>query len=202
MKHVYDFIDKVRPIAKQVEYIYGIPQAISIAQSALETGWGRHVKGNAYFGVKGAGQDFMTHEYVDGVRVSVRDSFREYKSMEDSWMDYGKLLGKHPRYALIHERDTIEGKVREIHAAGYATDPEYANKVLSIIHRWNLDKGSFKDIPVDHWAEEAIEWSCRNGILEGYPDGEFKPDRSISRAEVILVLYRFSKYVEGIHKGG
>lgn len=49
-------------------------------------------------------------------------------------------------------------------------------------------KSSFKDIPEGHWAKEAVEVLKGNGVLEGYPDGEFKGDREMTRYEYSQML--------------
>lgn len=138
MKHVQEFIAKAKPSALKVQATYGVPYGVCIAQAALETGWGRYVKGNNYFGIKGQGQKFATHEFVDGKKINIVDSFRAYESMEDSFGDYGHFLRTQPRYAEAFKVSTPEEFARELQRAGYATDPEYANKLISIMRRWNL----------------------------------------------------------------
>lgn len=138
MKHVQEFIAKVKPAALKVQEAYGVPYGVCIAQAALETGWGRYVKGNNYFGIKGQGQKFATHEFVNGKKINIVDSFRAYESMEDSFEDYGHFLTTQPRYAPAFKTKDPEQFVRELQRAGYATDPEYANKLISIMRRWNL----------------------------------------------------------------
>lgn len=138
MTHVRKFITKALPLALEVQDRYGIPYGVCLAQAALETGWGRYVKGNNYFGIKGRGQDFATHEYVNGEKVYVVDSFRAYKSMEDSFDDYGRFLSTQPRYADAFKTNSPEEFAKELQRAGYATDPEYANKLILIMRRWNL----------------------------------------------------------------
>ena len=68
-----------------------------MAQGVLETGWGSNVKGNNYFGIKGKGQEFATHEEVDGLMVKQRDKFRTYDSLEDSVRDYALFLQENKR---------------------------------------------------------------------------------------------------------
>ena len=69
-----------------------------MAQGVLETGWGSNVKGNNYFGIKGKGQEFTTHEEVDGLMVKQKNEFRTYDSLEDSVRDYGKLSHEKKHY--------------------------------------------------------------------------------------------------------
>lgn len=194
--HVYDFISRTEPIARQVENVYGIPFEVTIAMAALETGWGKHVKGNNYFGIKGEGQSFETSEYIDGNKVSLIDSFRAYSSLEESFLDFGHFLNVNRRYqiALTHTSNP-ERFVKEVHAAGYATDPEYANKIISIMRRWNFGKTTFLDVPTSHWAHESIKEMHELGILLGYPDGDFKPNEEVTRAEFSVTLKRLIDFL-------
>jgi type VI secretion system secreted protein VgrG len=143
-QHVKDFIRLMRGPAQTVQAIYGIPASVVIAQSALETGWGRHVKGNAYFGVKGQAPSgdsitFGTHEVVGGKSVAVTDTFRKYDDPTQAAMDYGSFLRSNSRYAKAfeHTRDAYQF-VDEIAKAGYATDPNYARSVKRIIKKYHL----------------------------------------------------------------
>lgn len=138
MKHVQEFIAKAKPLALKVQQDHGVPYGVCIAQAALETGWGRYVKGNNYFGIKGKGQDFATHEYVDGKKINIVAGFRAYESMEESFEDYGKFLHAQPRYTQALKTKDPKQFARELQRAGYATDPEYANKLISIMRRWDL----------------------------------------------------------------
>lgn len=140
-----DYIERTKELAVRVEKKYNIPAPVAIAVSALETGWGRYVKGNNYFGIKGSGQEFKTHEYVDGKRIKIVDGFRAYDSMEASFMDFGLFLNENPRYKKCFETETPHEFVIEMHQAGYATDPEYSNKLISIIDRYNLENITIKE---------------------------------------------------------
>jgi uncharacterized protein YkwD len=50
--------------------------------------------------------------------------------------------------------------------------------------------GSFRDVPSEHWAAEAIEWGVGLGIVRGYPDGTFRPDQPVTEAEFLVMLLR------------
>jgi type VI secretion system secreted protein VgrG len=143
-KHVNDFITMALPHAKKVKAAWGVPIGGLIAQSALETGWGRHVKDNAYFGIKGksekgASTSFTTREVIDGKSVTIVDTFRAYKDFEEAADDYGRFLNTNDRYkeALKYPDDPINF-VKEIAKAGYATDPNYAKSLVSIIKSYGL----------------------------------------------------------------
>ena len=192
-QHVHEYIAKVTPIAQQVERVFGIPYPVTIAVSALETGWGRYVKGNNYFGIKGEGQSFKTHEFIQGEKVQVVDSFRKYSSLEESFLDFGRFLNQNPRYALALQEKDPERFAKALQAAGYATDPEYADKLISIIRRWGLGKPTFPDVPTSHWAYQEIKEVTSKGLLQGFPDGEFKPNQPVTRAELAVILYRLER---------
>jgi flagellar protein FlgJ len=124
----------------------GLEPRLLLAQAALETGWGsatpRHPDGrpaNNLFGIK-AGADWRgervahwTMEHEDGVAARRRELFRAYDRPADSFSDYVDLIEGSPRYAdaLAHSGDA-EAYARAVTAAGYATDPDYADKWLSI----------------------------------------------------------------------
>lgn len=190
---MHEYISKVTPIAEQVERVFGIPYPITIAVSALETGWGRQVKGNNYFGIKGEGQSFETHEFIQGEKVQMVDSFRKYSSLEESFLDFGRFLNQNRRYALALQEEDPERFAKSLQAAGYATDPEYGNKLISIIRRWELGKATFPDVPTSHWAYQEIREVTSQGLLQGFPDGGFKPNQPVTRAELAVILHRLGR---------
>ena len=137
--HVVHFIGLHISDAKIVAALTGIPAEVILAQSALESNWGRSVKGNAYFGIKGkspTGQSttFSTHEVtLSGKRVSEIDEFRSYASYEEAADDYASLIRrKYP--TVMAYRDNPEKFAEAVARRGYATDPYYAQKLKSIIH--------------------------------------------------------------------
>lgn len=140
------FIKKTVLDAKRIDKKYKIPASILIAQAALESGWGKKVKDNAYFGIKthnstGASTTFTTTEVVDGKKVVLKDSFRAYKNFSEAAEDYGKFLSTQPRYkiAFSHSEDPLKF-AEALQDAGYATDPDYAKKLKSIITAYQLDE--------------------------------------------------------------
>ena len=122
--------------AKAVAEELGIDPRVIIAQAALETGWGTSVKGNNLFGITSLGKQdglmVQTHEVVDGERIKVRDSFRQYDNYDDSIADYGSFLQQNKRYQPMLQATTLQEQVEALGKSGYATDPEYADKVMAI----------------------------------------------------------------------
>jgi len=108
---------------------------VAAAQAALESGWGSSVKGNNYFGIKGEGQQFMTHEIVDGERVNMVDSFRSFNSFPEAVQGFRDFLYDNPRYRAALAADSPEEQARALQEAGYATDPKYADKLISIMNQ-------------------------------------------------------------------
>ena len=143
------FIKSLYPIAERVQAQTGISAKLMVAQSALETGWGERpiLKQDGsqsfnLFGIKanhawqGDKADILTTEYHAGVPLKQRDSFRAYGSFEESFKDYAQFLQSNPRYssALAVKDQPIEF-ARALQKSGYATDPNYANKIERIIDK-------------------------------------------------------------------
>jgi flagellar protein FlgJ len=142
-----DFVRNMLPHARAAEQATGIPARFILAQSALESGWGKsEVKGadgtasKNLFGIK-AGKDWtgpvveaQTTEFVNGEARRVTQRFRAYSSYAESYADYARLLTNNPRYrgVLAQGRDA-SGFANALQQAGYATDPRYAEKITRII---------------------------------------------------------------------
>ena len=135
-----DFLARLTPVAKEVAADLGISHKIVLAQAALESGWGKSVKGNNFFGIKSHGKaggtDVVTHEVIDGKRVKITDSFRQYDNPEDSIRGYGQFLKGNKRYKPFLEAGASGNETTQLSAlqsSGYATDPKYGQKLAAII---------------------------------------------------------------------
>ncbi len=134
-----EFIDQMLPGARQCQRTAGIPVSFTIAQAALESGWGSSVRGNNLFGIKadrswkGPTVDVPTHEVVNGKRIAIVDKFRVYSSWADCIQDRAQFFLRNPRYARCFTENTGAGWARAVAAAGYATDPKYADTLVSIM---------------------------------------------------------------------
>jgi len=130
------FVASISSTAKAVAEELGIDPRLIIAQAALETGWGKSVKRNNLFGIKSHGKKeglmVQTHEVVGGERIKVWDSFRQYDSYDESIADYGSFLQQNKRYKPMLQAATLREQVEALGKSGYATDPEYADKVMAI----------------------------------------------------------------------
>lgn len=140
-----EFIDIIGNLAIKLWNEYGILPSLTIAQAALESGWGNSAPGNMLFGIKagsswaGKTQLLWTHENINGVSVKVQDTFRAYDSWEESIIDHAKLLNA-PRYTAVQGNTDYVSACYEVKAAGYATDPLYAQKLIGMIEAYGLDK--------------------------------------------------------------
>jgi len=110
---------------------------LGTAQSALETGYGKHTAGgNNYFGIKaragegGAGVD--TQEFINGKMVTIKAKFRKYESQAESAADYVKFLQENSRYKSVLAAGTIDEAIAAQAKTGYATDPNYGTKLSKI----------------------------------------------------------------------
>lgn len=126
----------------------GIPAAFMVAQAAHESGWGRREIRNAdgtsahnLFGIKaGAGwkgkvTQVMTTEVIDGQPRKVMAKFRAYESYDASFRDYAQLMKNNPRYArVVAAGSDVQGFAQGLQRAGYATDPDYADKLTRVIN--------------------------------------------------------------------
>lgn len=143
------FVDKLKPYAQKAAAMLGIQPEALLAQAALETGWGKSQMKMAdgkpsfnLFGIKadsrwdGKQANVSTLEFRDGIAKKERANFRAYESYEDSFNDYVNFIKENRRYQkALTKVDDAPAYFAAIQKAGYATDPEYANKVLSVMKK-------------------------------------------------------------------
>ncbi len=143
-----DFIRKLMPAAKQAAQKLGLEPLALLAQAALETGWGQRTfktaEGNNsfnFFGIKahnswqGDVAVVDTLEYRQGVAQKEKAKFRAYESPEQSLGDYVDFIKSNPRYQqAVAMADNPKAYFQQLQAAGYATDPNYAQKILSVFN--------------------------------------------------------------------
>ncbi len=143
-----DFLHANQQAARTAEAATGIPAAFMLAQAAHETGWGqreiRQADGssaNNLFGIKagsgwkGAVAEVTTTEFVDGQPRKLSQRFRAYASAAESFRDYARLMKESGRYAqVLASGGNAERFAQGLQAAGYATDPAYADKLGRVIN--------------------------------------------------------------------
>ena len=142
------FIDTLMPYAKKVANTLGISPAALIAQSALETGWGKKIINGAdnqssfnlfnikaHRGWQGDKVSKNSLEVENGVGVQRRSDFRRYDGYAQSFNDYEQFMTNNQRYKEALQQGTDAGRyVEELQKAGYATDPKYAEKIKQIMN--------------------------------------------------------------------
>ncbi|TAK91777.1 MAG: flagellar assembly peptidoglycan hydrolase FlgJ [Burkholderiaceae bacterium] len=143
------FVQRLWREAKQAESVTGVPAQFVLGQAALESGWGKHEirhsdgsNSHNLFGIK-AGSDWkgavtenVTTEYVDGTARKVVEKFRAYGSYAEAFADYARLLTRNPHFAqTLTPGQSATQFAAQLQKSGYATDPEYAQKLTQVIEK-------------------------------------------------------------------
>lgn len=140
MADTQKFIDTIAPLAR-AEYLnrsrWVLP-SVCIAQAALESGWNLNAK--TLFGIKGDGNALATVEYINGKYTNVTASFKAFPNIAAAVHGYYDLITLHSRYNEAVNNPFYVAAVEGIVKGGYATDPSYRGKIISIIEKYNLTK--------------------------------------------------------------
>ncbi|MGS2724141.1 flagellar assembly peptidoglycan hydrolase FlgJ [Porticoccus sp. GXU_MW_L64] len=141
------FIQALWPHAQRAGEKLGVDAEVLVAQAALESGWGKYTIRDGdgrnslnLFGIKADDQwqgqraSKVTLEYSDGIARKERASFRAYESLEQLFDDYVQFLQK-PRYQSVHQAANGDEFVQRLQDSGYATDPNYAQKITALMQR-------------------------------------------------------------------
>jgi flagellar protein FlgJ len=155
------FVNQVMPTIRRAAASLGVNPLGLLAQAALETGWGQRMPRTAdgssslnLFGIK-AGDEWTggratadTVEFSNGVATPRRTAFRAYGSIDESVSDFANLLKNSPRYRdAIAAGGDVQAYIHSMGKSGYATDPEYANKLNQI-----LNSGTLQAAPIPRTA--------------------------------------------------
>ena len=143
-----DYIRKYHKIAIDEMHSFGIPASITLAQGILESGNGNSdfsYKSNNHFGIK-------CHKNWSGRKIyhdddAKNECFRKYRKVSDSYRDHSEFLKNRDRYAFLFDYKMTDytAWAKGLKKAGYATHPEYAEKLINLIERFDLaqyDKAS------------------------------------------------------------
>ena len=135
-----DYIAFLKAVAIHEMKLYGIPASITLAQGILESGSGKGRlarQANNHFGIK-------CHDWT-GPRIyhdddRAQECFRKYNDPSQSYRDHSLFLAKRKRYADLFKHKITDYKAwaRGLKKAGYATDPQYPKKLISLIERYKL----------------------------------------------------------------
>lgn len=173
-----EFIARIAPAAVEDMKKTRVPASLTIAQAILESNWGKSgltINANNLFGMKGTGTvgsvNMPTKEFVGSTPIQTSAKFRKYNSWAESIRDHSDLIlnGTRDKPTRYHGCLGVDYKkaCQEIWKGGYATDPEYPQKLINLIetyelHKYDVDKS---DNSVD--KEEALkleDWEREAGL--------------------------------------
>lgn len=144
------FVQRMGNAAQVASAASGVPAPLILAQAALESGWGkREIRADDgtqsfnLFGIKadrswkGPVVETTTTEYIDGEPQRVRAKFRAYGSYDEAFTDYARFITRNPRYANVLAAETPAEAAHGLQKAGYATDPQYGQKLVRIMQKFS-----------------------------------------------------------------
>ena len=143
LKPYEHYINKYAPEAMRQQMTYGIPASITLAQGLLESNAGNGTlarKSNNHFGIKcNHGWKGATYSHFDDGQMCC---FRKYRTVADSYKDHSEFIAYSPRYGKLFrlKKTDYKGWARGLKEAGYATDRQYADKLIRLIETYELYK--------------------------------------------------------------
>ena len=173
-KLVLEYIDSYKDIAKDNMVKNGIPASITLGQAILESGAGTgplSAQANNHFGIK-------CHKEWNGPSIKYTDDeedecFRKYSHPSESFRDHSYFLTSRPRYSELFKLDKDDYKkwAKGLKAAGYATDPKYPDKLISLIERYDLQRFDAevlgKDFVSTSKSQVAFQDSSKYTVTKG-----------------------------------
>ena len=161
------YIETYSEMAVEQQQLHGIPASITLAQGLLESGAGRSslaAKGNNHFGIKCHNE--WTGDTLLRNDDAANECFRSYPTAGESFADHSRFLLR-KRYAPCFEHDVTDyaAWARTLKKCGYATDPNYASRLISIIERYAL---YLFDTNAGRRAEEDADF-IRNALMATHP---------------------------------
>ena len=180
--------------------------SVTIAQAILESNWGKSslaLEANNLFGIK-ASDDWTgevyrkdTKEYSMGRAYTIRADFRKYRSWAESITDHDRFFvstsWRAENYKNVLNAKDYVSQAKALLSCGYATDYEYAKKLIDIVGRYNLDRFDKENNIMDNnkpskWAEKEWEEGTKLGITDGS-----NPKKPATREEVVAMIVRAMK---------
>ena len=146
----YYYIDQYRDLAIVEMYRSGIPASITLAQALHESNYGTSelaVSANNHFGIKcksswiGDTYFYKDDDYDNKGRL-IESCFRMYETDIDSYVDHSNFLMSRPNYNRLFFLDKSDYKAWAygLKSSGYATDPQYALKLINKIEKYGLNQ--------------------------------------------------------------
>lgn len=195
-----DFITQIANSIKDQKL--NVLPSVTIAQAMLESNWGKSdlaINGKNLFGIK-ASKDWkgeiytkQTKEQDSSKTYTITANFRKYKSWLESIQDHDKFFVSTPwriqNYQRVLKSTNYKEQAQALQACGYATDRQYANKLINLIEKYNLqefDKGVIKmENKPSKWAEKDWQWGIDNKITDGT-----NPQGLCTREQVVAMIKR------------
>jgi len=145
------FIEQLVPTAQQLQAEYGVLPSIILGQAILESNWGTSQLARDYhnlYGIKGDGDATImleTKEFVHGKWKTIQAPFKIYANWAESMRDHSLLFVNgvdwNPQlYHTVLQATNYREAATALQSAGYATDPDYQEKIISIIEKHDLSK--------------------------------------------------------------
>ncbi len=150
-QHV-QFIESQAKQAQEMQQKYNVLASITLSQAILESDWGRSTLAAQFhnlYGIKATssqtGKNFYTKEYTNGKWVTIKDKFRTFKSDRESMVAHSKLFidgtaWNPEQYHSVLTAANYTEAAHELYKDGYATDPDYPQKLITLIKRYRLDR--------------------------------------------------------------
>lgn len=167
------FINKIGAFAAADMAATGILASLTIAQAILESGWGKSgltVQANNLFGIKGTyngqGVTMKTQEWNGTEYVTVDATFRKYPSWAESVADHSDLFNRLDRYKNLRGLKDYKLACQYVREDGYATDPNYSAKLVSLIETYGLtawDGGAAADTPAPAQPAGEVVYTVKAG---------------------------------------
>lgn len=227
-----EFLDLFAPMCQKAQAQNGGFASVRLAQIALESAWAASTPKDMntrkesfnLTGVKGEGPagfvECPTAEWDGEKYITVIAKFRAYTSFQQHIMERDNIF-LWDNYDGYRAAKTPEEACWALQKAPmpYATDPNYATKLLSIIEQHNLKqydtvpretqehkeeplpltespvRFALADIPADHWAVREWEIAVKHGLIQGFPDGTLRPDGQVTRSEMVVFGVRLAEYI-------
>ena len=166
-----DYVKSYNTYAIQNMKMFKVPASITLAQGILESGSGNSElakKSNNHFGIKCGSKWSGGKTYHDDDAKG--ECFRTYESVLESYYDHSKFLTENRRYSdlFLLQINDYKSWARGLSKAGYATNPNYANRLISIIEDlqlYSFDEAFYTRTPVQsHLSRKQQQTSTLNGI--------------------------------------
>lgn len=192
-----DFLNKIRSGAENTWVTFKILPSLVGAQAVLESGWGESslaTEANNLFGVKASGDwkgevyRVPTKEFLNGSWVTIDANFRKYKSWADSVTDHGNFFTesdfrKNNYKHLIGETDykkAVHAILPPVATYGYATDPNYATKIINIIEEHRLyEWDTIATGKENNKEDNKVSYTVKKQIRAGLPQVGVTPYRQV-----------------------